>query len=187
VKRTRIELEEVAGLGNLAAAAFRAAQGKRSRPDVAGFLGRVDDELAEMRRAILEGSIEVGRGQRFEIRDPKPRRIFAPCFRERVLHYALMALVGPVLERTLVDDSFACRTGKGTLAAVKRAQHHVRRFPWYAKLDVRAYFASVDHAILHERLGRVLKGPPLLHLIGRIIGSHQDAPGRGLPIGSLTS
>ncbi len=187
MKRTRIELDDVAELGNLAEAAFRAARGKRSRPEVAGFLGQLDEELADLRRAILDDSIEVGRGQRFEIRDPKPRKIFAPCFRERVLHHALMALVGPVLERTLVDDSFACRTGKGSLAAVKRAQRHVRRFPWYAKLDVRAYFASVDHAILQDRLGCVLKGERLLHLISCIIGSHEDSPGKGLPIGSLTS
>jgi hypothetical protein len=187
VKRTRIELADVGDLGNLAVATFRAARGKRSRPDIVAFLSRLDHELAGLRRAILGGSIEVGRGVRFEIRDPKPRKIFAPCFRERVLHHALMAHVGPVLERTLVDDSFACRTGKGSLAAVRRTQQHVRRFPWYAKMDVRSYFASIDHAILEKRLRRVLKGQGLLDLLHRIITSHQDSPGRGLPIGSLTS
>jgi hypothetical protein len=187
VKRVRIDLEDVADLPNLAESAFRAARGKRLRPEVVLFLSRLDDELADMRRAILDGSIVLGQGLRFEIRDPKPRRIFAPCFRERVLHHALMAHVGPVLDRALVDDSFACRTGKGSLAAVQRAQHHVRRFPWYAKLDVRSYFASVDHTILQDALARLLKGSAVLHLIARIIRSHQDAPGKGLPIGSLTS
>jgi RNA-directed DNA polymerase len=187
LRRTRIDLEDVAALSNLAEAAFRAARGKRARPDVASFLDRLDDEVAALRNAILDDSVELGEGSRFTIRDPKPRRIFAPCFRERVLHHAVMALVGPVLDRTLVADSFACRTGKGSLAAVKRAQQHVRRFPWYAKLDVRAYFASIDHAFLHDRLRRVLKGAGLLHLIERIIASHHDSPQKGLPIGSLTS
>ena len=77
--------------------------------------------------------------------------------------------------------------GKGSLAAVKRTQHHVRRYPWYAKLDVRSYFASIDHETLLRRLGRELKGKGVLDLIRRIIQSHHDSPGRGLPIGSLTS
>lgn len=80
----------------------------------------------------------VGRTRRFEIRDPKRRVIHAPCFRERVLHHALMAHVAPVLERYLVPDTFACRPGKGSLAAVHRAQEHARRFPWVLKMDVRA-------------------------------------------------
>jgi hypothetical protein len=186
LKRTAITLADVADLHHLAEAAFRACRGKRNRPEVRTFLSRLDQELPMLRREILDGSIRLGQGLHFRIRDPKPRHIFAPCFRERVLHHALMAHVGPVLERALVDDSFACRTGKGTLA-VNRTQHHVRRFPWYAKMDVRAYFASVDHEILERRLGRVLKGAGLLELIHRIIAAHQDSPGKGLPIGALTS
>jgi len=125
--------------------------------------------------------------RRFRIRDPKPRIIHAPCFRERVLHHALMAHVGPALDRALVDDTYACRLGKGVLAAVRRAQHHGRRFPWYAKIDIRAYFASIDHAILLQRLARRFKDPGLLGLIARILDAHHTDPGKGLPIGALTS
>jgi hypothetical protein len=113
--------------------------------------------------------------------------IHAPCFRERVLHHAVMAHVGPVLDRSLVNDTFACRRGRGVLAAVQRAQQHVRRFPWYAKIDIRSYFASIDHGILKKLLRGKFKDPGLLHLLERIIDSHQDARGRGLPIGALTS
>ena len=38
---------------------------------------------------------------RFHIHDPKPRVIHAPCFRERVLHHAVVAYMGPVLDRAL--------------------------------------------------------------------------------------
>ncbi len=136
---------------------------------------------------ILEGTVRVGAGRRFEIRDPKPRAIFAPCFGERVLHHALMNHVGPVLDRGLVDDSFACRVGKGTLAATARAHEHVRRYPWYAKMDVRAYFASIRHSILMERVRRRIKGSGVLALLGRIVGASGAGTGQGLPIGALTS
>jgi len=187
MKRSPVGLEAVADWHNLAAAFHRAALGKRSRPEVQLFAANLDAELASLRRDILAGTVRVGRARRFGIRDPKPRIIHAPCFRERVLHHALMGHIGPVLDRALVDDTFACRNGKGTLAAVQRAQYHARRWPWWAKIDIRAYFASIDHAILVGLLARKLKDPGLLALIGRIIDAHRDAPGKGLPIGALTS
>jgi hypothetical protein len=123
----------------------------------------------------------------FRIHDPKPRLIHAPCFRDRVLHHALMAHVGPVLDRALVFDSYACRVGKGNLAAVQRVQRHLRRRPWYAQIDIRAYFASIDHQVLNELLARRFKNPGLLQLCRRIIDAYHSVPGRGLPIGALSS
>ncbi|HEX4612906.1 MAG TPA: reverse transcriptase/maturase family protein [Urbifossiella sp.] len=184
--KSHVTLDDIADWGNLVAAAERAARGKRFRPAAVGFLAALDANLAAMRTGILDGTVPVGEMTAFHIRDPKPRTIHAPCFRERVLHHAVMARVGPVLDRGLVDDSFACRVGKGTLAAVRRAQHHVRRFPWYAKMDVRGYFASIDHGILTAHLARRFRRP-VLGLIGRMIDSHHAAPGKGLPIGSLVS
>jgi hypothetical protein len=183
----RINVEEVAQRDNLAEAAFLAARGKRHRPEVRGFLDDLERRISELRAEILDQTVRVGQGHRFEIRDPKPRSIFAPCFRERVLHHALMRRIGPVLDRALVEDSFACRSGKGTLAATARAYEHVRRFPWYAKLDVRAYFASIRHSILLERVRRRIKGDGVLSLLGRIVAAHGGDSGRGLPIGALTS
>ncbi len=142
---------------------------------VCGAAGNRACAPAHLRTDILSGGIAVGRTRRFRIHDPKPRTIHAPCFRERVLHHALMAHVGPVLEGALVADTFACRTGKGALAAVQRAQHHGRRWPWWAKIDIRAYFASIDHGILQDLLARRFKNQQLLALLGRIIEAHQDA------------
>ena len=45
----------------------------------------------------------LGRFKTFTIRDPKPRVSRAPCFRERVLHHAVMAKAGPVLESAFMD------------------------------------------------------------------------------------
>jgi len=187
MRRTTIRLDDVADRDQLAWAFWRAARGKRHRPEVQLFGERLDEELARLQREILTGTVAVGRTHRFEIRDPKRREIHAPCFRERVLHHALMALVAPVFERYLVPDSFACRPGKGSLAAVQRAQGHTRRFAWYLKIDMRAYFASIDHEVLKGLIRRRIKGRGVLALCDRIIDAHSFRPGRGLPIGALTS
>lgn len=178
---------EIADLHNLAAAFHSAARGKRGRADVEAFRDNLDRELAALRADVISGTLSAGPTRRFRIRDPKPRVIHAPCFRDRVLHHAIMAHVGPVLDRSLVSDTYACRTGKGTLAAVQRASAHAGRWSWFGQIDVRSYFASIHHAILLGQLARKFKDQDLLALLARIIAAHEDSPGRGLPIGTLTS
>ena len=187
MKRSAVGLAEIADMHNLAAAFHAAARGKRGRGDVEAFRGDLDRELSALHAGLLAGTLSPAPMRRFRIHDPKPRLIHAPCFRDRVLHHAIMAHVGPVLDRTLVFDTYACRAGKGTLAAVQRASAHARRNDWHAQIDVRGYFASIDHAVLLDLLARQFKNRGLMLLLARIILAHEDSPGRGLPIGTLTS
>lgn len=186
-RRSAVGLDDVASLSTLARAFWEASRGKTARPDVERFAANLDAEVGRLSEDILSGRVPEGKWTTFRVYDPKPRRILAPCFRDRVLHHAIMIHMGPVLDRALVDDTFACRTGKGTLAAVLRAQAHVRRFPWFVKGDVRAYFASVDHEILKGILRRRFKDPGLLALCDRILARTPGSPSCGLPIGALTS
>lgn len=187
-RRSPVGLDAVASIETLSRAFWRASRGKSESEEVQRFAADLDGALAQLGRDILDGRAPEGRWNAFEIHDPKPRQILAPCFRDRVLHHAMMAHMGPVMERALVDDTYACRPGKGTLAAVLRAQHHGRRFPWFVKADMRAYFASIDHATLRGILRRRFKNPGLLALCDRILErTPVPSPGRGLPIGALTS
>lgn len=186
-KRVAVALEEVASSENLSLAFWRAASGKRDRADVRAFAAKLDTELASLRTGILNGTLAVGVLRSFRIRDPKPRLIHAPCFGERVLHHALVEKIGPVLDRALVADTYACRVGKGTLAAVQRAQQHAGCFPWFVKVDIASFFASIGHQALKEQLARRIKGEAVLRLCGRILDAFETEPGRGLPIGALTS
>lgn len=187
MKRVEVRLDAIADWENLGHATYMAARGRRHQREVTAFLENLSENLTGLHDEIVRGSVELGHMRRFEIRDPKPRVIHAPEFRTRVFHHAVMAQVGPVLERALISDTFACRFGKGTLAAIHRCQEHVRRFDWYVKIDVRAYFASIDHGVLIDLLGHRLKGAQAMKLLTQILACHQDAPGRGLPIGALTS
>ncbi len=187
MRRTAIHLDRVADRGHLTWAFWRASLGKRRSRVVQAFTARLDDELNRLSDDIRSGTIQVGRFRRFVIHDPKQRTIHAPLFRERVLHHALMGYVEPAIERYLVEDCFACRPGKGALAAVARAQVHTSRSPWYLKMDVSSYFASIDHETLLALICRRIKGRGALDLIERIVRSHRGRLGSGLPIGALTS
>jgi hypothetical protein len=187
MKRSRVGISEVADWHNLATAFGRAALGKCGRADVESYRRNLDGELRFLHEGLLRGDYPVGTMRRFTIRDPKPRMIHAPCFHERVLHHALIAQMGPVMDRALVHDVYACRVGKGAHVAVQRVQQHVRRWPWYAQIDIRQYFPSIDHRVLLDLIARKFSDHDLLSLVSRIVTAHEDAQGRGLPIGALTS
>ena len=177
----------IADPNNLRLAFWKAAKGKRGKADCRLFQEHLDDRLDEMREQLLAGTVRVGDYHYFTIHDPKERTICAASFRERVLHHALMNVCEPMLERAAVFDSYACRKGKGRLAAVARALRFARQYGWFLKMDVRKYFDSIDHAILAGLLRRKFKDEAVLGMFERILESYQTAPGRGLPIGSLTS
>ncbi|TVS09656.1 MAG: RNA-directed DNA polymerase [Planctomycetaceae bacterium] len=134
-------------------------------------------------------TIPLGAARQFTVLDPKERLITAPCFRERVLHHAVINVCEPVFERWLIFDTYACRRGKGRVAAVCRAADFSRRYAFFLKMDIRKYFNSISHEVLRMKLRRLFKDQRLLRLFDAIIACNPAASevGRGLPIGSLTS
>jgi len=195
---------EIVAFPNLMLAAKRAARGKRFRPNVARFSLQLEEELHALRQSLTSHSYRPGSYRTFVLREKKPRLISAAPFRDRVVHHALCNVVEPIIERSFLFDSYACRKGKGTHAAIERASHYARRFGYVLKCDVAQYFPSIDHEILLRLLSRYLWDEEVLWLVKTIIdGSNvqPDAtfyfPGdglltpverrRGLPIGNQTS
>ena len=187
MRSSNVRLEQIADPDNLREAFLRAARGKGHQQDVVAFRGRVDHELAALRLEILAGAVPLGRFTAFTIFEPKERRIHAPCFRERVLHHALIGPCEADFDRWLIDDTFACRRGKGREAALRRAEHYSGRHGWFLKMDVQKYFDSIPHATLLEAVGRRFRDSRVVTLWQRIVGAYEAGPDRGLPIGALTS
>jgi hypothetical protein len=187
MRRANHLFERVVERDNLRLAVHKALRGKRSKGNAQAFVARLDQNLDEMRSALLGANFPLGVYHQFTIFDPKERLITAPCFRERVLHHAIMNVCEPVFERWLIADTFACRKGKGRIVALERARTFSRRFPFFLKIDIRKYFDSISQPILTARLRRIFKDGRLLVLLDRIVAAYETAPGRGLPIGSLTS
>lgn len=187
MKRAGGLFERVVERENLRLAFYRARSGKAWRSDVLEFAADLDVNLRHMAEGLESGVFPVGEYCQFTIHDPKRRTITAPCFAERVLHHAIMNVCEPNFERFLIADTFACRAGKGRIAALHRAVRFSKLSPMVLKLDMRKYFDSISHKILMDRLSWRFKDKALLRLFNRIIASHGGATGKGLPIGSLTS
>ena len=201
--RAKHLFERVCSFENLRVAARKALRGKRGRMPGAAFFGDLENELVSLHRELATGAYEHGGYHYFRIFEPKERLVAAAPFRDRVVHHAIVRVIEPIFERRFIEDSFACRPGKGTHAAMRRALHFARGFDYALKCDVRKYFPSIDHEVLMGLVGRVIGDAKLLDLIGGIVASHRDgyrqewpvggglfdmhASHRGLPIGNLTS
>lgn len=187
MKRGGHLLEEIAEPDNLRHAFHAACKGKRAKADVVAYHESMAANLDALRRALLSGCVAVGGYRQFKVYDPKERVITVAPFGQRVLHHVIMRVCEPVFERHLIHHTYACRKGKGRIAALDVAERHGRTHPHYLKLDIRKYFDSIDHAILKAQLRRLLKDASLLRLLDAIIDSFCVQPGKGLPIGNLTS
>ncbi len=120
------------------------------------------------------------------------------------MHHALTGVLEPIFERSFIFDSYACRKGKGTHAAVDRCQQFARRYRYVLKADVQKFFPSIDHEVLKGLIARKIKDPHVHGLVNRIIDHSNPQqpvlmwfPGddlftpterrRGLPLGNQTS
>lgn len=187
MKRPGYLIEPIADMANLELAYYKARRGKAAKAQVLAFGKNLRGELKALQAQILSGEVEIGGYHYFTVYDPKKRQICAAPFPQRVLHHALMNVCHPYFEQQQIYDSYASRPGKGTYAALDRAKAFNRRYGWFLKLDVRKYFDSIHHGVLRSQLCCLFKDPHLLRMFDRILDSYQVEPGRGVPIGNLTS
>jgi RNA-directed DNA polymerase len=187
VKRASDLYDSVVRLDNLKIAWHKASKGKKLKTDVLLFSRNPEKQLQIIRQDLLDEMTLIGHYHYFKIYDPKERIICAASFPERIIHHAVMNICDPLFEKFQIHDSYACRVGKGTEKAVMQAFHFSKSQRFFLKLDIRKYFDSVSHEILKDMLRCKFKDGRLLVLFEKIIASYHVAPGRGIPIGNLTS
>ncbi len=204
MKRYRNLWPQIANFPNLMLAAQKAQRGKRQQLNVASFNVDLEHCLFQLLEELNSGTYCPGPYRSFHILDPKPRMISAAPYRDRVLHHALCNVIAPLLERSMISDSYANRTGKGTHPAATRYATYCQKYPFVLKCDIKKFFPSIDHEILKREIRRKIGCQRTLDLCDRIIDNsnpqelHQAwFPGddlftpvmrrKGLPIGNLTS
>ncbi|MEW6263623.1 MAG: reverse transcriptase/maturase family protein [Thermodesulfobacteriota bacterium] len=203
---------------NLYRACLDCRRKKRGKKAALAFEVNAEENLLALTRELSERSYRPSPSFCFVARNDKHREVFAADFRDRVVHHLLVRYLEQIWEPVFIHDSYACRRGKGTHGAVERLQSFTRkvtanrtRRAWFAQLDIKAFFPSMDRQILLDLVLSRLDNEEMRWLAEIVImhdptvapvftcspGKWRNVPpqkslfsvpgGKGLPIGNLTS
>lgn len=184
-KKYKRLIDRIADIDNLRDALAKTSSGKRMTWGYLEFKEYAELNLERLQDEIISGTWRQGGFREFIVYEPKPRSIHALEFKDRVAQHALVNVIGPIFEKTLMPGTFACREGMGTHAGVRHVQAGLRRTgaTHFLKTDYSKFFPSVNRTVLHELIRKKISCPQTLNLIEAMLPSQ----GNGLPIGSLTS
>ncbi|MDD5396234.1 MAG: reverse transcriptase domain-containing protein [Patescibacteria group bacterium] len=189
-----IKFSQITDLENLLEAWREFLKGKKKKPDVALFQRNLIDNIFSLRDDLISRTYRHGAYQAFNISDPKPRNIHKATVRDRVLHRAIYRQLYSFFDRIFIASSFSCRLGKGTHRGLKyfqsngyKVSKNNTRTAWILKCDIKKFFASVDHKALLKILAQYITDQDVLWLLKETVGSFENKPKIGLPLGNLTS
>ncbi len=188
-----------------------ARKAKRYRDEILKFSNNLDSNLLRVQKEMLDGTFRFEAYRRHWIYVPKKRVVMALPFYSRIVQWSIYQELMPFYDRLMIEDSYACRKEKGSLAAALRVQYWMKLIDgkpnqWYVlKLDISKYFYRVDHAVLMDILRVRIKDERLMRLIDIIVNTEGEKFGLprfvgpaeateddwltdvGMPIGNLTS
>src|SRR3989338_8912922 len=155
---------ELCSYDNLLLAFKKAKQRKNLRPYVIEFRKNLKANLLNLQDTLLSHTYSPKPLEIFIIRDPKTRKISKSDFKDRIIHHALCNIIEPIFDKTFINDSYANRKGKGTLAALNRFDKFKRKVSrngkingWFnnnqvkgycLKADIKHYFEEINHNVL---------------------------------------
>jgi len=182
--------ERVCSPANIAAAHAAASRGKAHYREVrmvnanpARYLGEIREQLTgkTFRTAPYSVMIKNEYGKERVIHK-------LPYFPDRIVHHAVVQVAGPIWDRTLIRDTYACIKGRGIHDGAKRVKAALRDREgtrYCLKMDARKFYPSMDHAVIKAILRRKIKDGDLLWLLDEVVDSAPTPV--GVPIGNYLS
>ncbi len=169
------------------AAGFKAVKKNSGSPGIDDvtvdeFSGRLDEELAQLKKDLESWSYKPMPVRRVEI--PKPgkgagvRLLGVPCTRDRVVQATLKLLLEPILDLTFSDHSYGFRPGYNQQQAVESAQRIIKSGKEYViDIDLSKFFDRVNHDRLIHLLSFHVTDKRILRLIGMTLRSGVNVNG----------
>lgn len=160
---------------------------KRGKRSCFIFEKHLSANIEFLHNGLMNSTYKAKPYYQFYVYEPKKRLISAPAFRDRVVQHALYNAIRPIFETRFIDQSFACRIGKGTHKAsdyVHKALQASDSDSYILQLDIRRYYYSLDRDILRSLIEKVIKDKRTVDLIMSFAVTDEPL---GTPIGNLLS
>jgi len=171
---------------NIEVAYSKAIKGKSRMRNVKKFNENKERNLEKVRQMLEQKTFTTSKYTEKTVYEPKQRIIYVlPFAPDRIVQHALMNVLEPIWNGLFIEDSYACRIGKGIHAGSKKTMKFVRRNKYCLKCDISKFYPSVNHEILFNIIKRKIKCQDTLWLIENIIRSFPS--GKNVPIGNYTS
>jgi len=151
-------------LYDLFRAYYDARENKRNTINALKFEIDYEKKLFELYRELVSGEYKIGQSVCFISFYPLRREIFAADFRDRIVHHLIYNYISPIFEPLFINDSYSCRSGKGTSYGIKRLDHFIRSCSenykkdcYILKLDIKGYFMAIDKFFLYSKIESSLR------------------------------
>lgn len=168
--------------------------GKTTKSDIAFFERNLEDNLFALKLELENGTYKHGKYKHFVVSDPKKRDIHKAEVRDRIVHQILYDYLVKLFEPDFIEHSYSSRIGKGTHKAVFQLKKFSEKIAknnfgncYSVKCDARKYFDNIDHRILVDSLCVKVKNEQIRLLLLEVINSFHSTPGKGVPLGNVTS
>lgn len=187
---------------NLAASWARAQQNGGSagvdRQSIKQFTANLGGELDRLHQQLREDSYTPLPVRRCWI--PKPgssekRPLGIPAVRDRIVQGAVRNVLEPIFENVFAEHSYGFRPGRGCKDALRKVGHLLQQgYNWVVDVDFKAYFDTIPHDKLMERVKELISDGRLLALLEKYLkaGVMDGAKGwepieQGTPQGAVIS
>ena len=193
-------IAEVTRMGNMRKAFARveasAGMAGVDRETIRDFGSSLDLNLGRLAYEMESGEYRPYPMLRFlvEKRGGKSRPLVVPCVRDRVAQASVLNVLEPVFEAEFEDFSHGYRKGRSVKSAARQIRdYRDKGFRFVVEVDIVAYFDSIDHRLLYEKLKTVVQDRHLMELFRLWVesevydGQKVFVMEKGVPQGSVVS
>lgn len=132
----------------------------------------LQEHWEKIRNKLQKGTYVPSPVRRVEI--PKPsggvRMLGIPTVQDRYIQQLLLQGLTPIFDPEFSEHSYGFRPGRKAQDAVRAAKKYAEEGKtWVVDIDITKLFDHVNHDILMERIGRVIRDKRVLGLLGKYL------------------
>ena len=178
--------QRITDLDNIYTAYHKAKKGKTWQHTVKHIEQDLDRNIFNLQESLVKKTFSTSKYRLKRIYEPKQRDIYIlPFYPDRIVQHAVMGVVEPIWDGLFIDQSYACRKGKGQHKGSTKCMEHVRSSDYVLKCDISKFYPSIHKTTMCSIVRQKIKCPDTLWLLDDIINSTEGD--RNVPIGNYTS